>query len=56
MKKYLVTCFIHTDELVGTSISTHVELKNPANNDGKIAQQLMEAIPDCKSIINFWEE
>lgn len=56
MKNYFVTCFIHTDELVGTCISTHVELKNPADSDGKIAQQLMEIIPDCKSIVNFWEE
>ena len=56
MKKYFVTCFIHTNELVGTCISTHVELKNPADSDGKIAQQLIETIPDCKSIVNFWEE
>lgn len=56
MKKYLVTCFINTNELVGTCISTHVELKNPADSDGKIVQQLIEAIPNCKSIVNFWEE
>ena len=55
-KTYFVTCFIDTKELVGTSISTHVELLNPAETLGKIAQQLYNNIPNCKSIINFWEE
>lgn len=56
MKNYFVTCYIRTSEIGRAEISTHVELFNPADSDGKIAQQLMEIIPSCQGIINFWEE
>jgi hypothetical protein len=56
-KNYVVSCFINSGKTwSGNPTLTNVELNNPAETKGFLVKQLFKAIPNCATIVNFWEE